>query len=151
MPAELATKAHPESAAAFFTLGRVQTVRNQSDAAITAFKETLRLNPRASGAQVALARLHLARGNADESVGYAQEAVTASPENPEARLALVRALACEGRSEAGRYRAGEALDGLPRRAGRADSEAAFFSGASADMAGARAEFEAALKSDPEFG
>ena len=43
----------------------MQTARNQTDAAIAAFTETLRLNPRASGAQVALSRLHLAAGKAE--------------------------------------------------------------------------------------
>ncbi len=148
MPAELAVKAHPESAAAFFALGRVQTVRNQSDAAITAFKETLRLNPRASGAQVALARLHLASGKADESAGYAQEAVTASPESPEARLALIRALLAKGDLKQAETELAKLAKAYPDAAAVRIQRGILF-GRQRNMAGARAEFEAALKSDPK--
>ena len=148
VPAELAVKAHPESAAAFFALGRVQTVRNQSDAAITAFKETLRLNPRASGAQVALARLHLASGKADESAGYAQEAVTASPASPEARLALIRALLAKGDLKQAETELAKLAKAYPDAAAVRIQRGILF-GRQRNMAGARAEFEAALKSDPK--
>ena len=96
VPAQLAVQLHGDSTAAYFTLGRIQAARQQHDAAIAAYKETLRLNPRATGAQVALARLHLASGKASESVGFAQDALKADPSNAAARLALVRGLLARG-------------------------------------------------------
>ena len=150
VPAELAVKAHPESAAAFFALGRVQTARNQSDAAITAFKETLRLNPRASGAQVALARLHLAVGQGRRVGGLcAGGCDRESRRVPMRAWRSIRALLAQGRSEAGRDRAGETRRRRIQTRPPCGFSSGILFGRQRNMAGARAEFEAALKSDPK--
>ena len=146
VPAELAIKSHPESATAFFVLGRVQTARNQTDAAVAAFTETLRLNPRASGAQIALSRLHLVAGKAKESVGFAQEAVSANPGNPEARLALVRALVAKGDLKQADVELGRLSAEYPNVAA-VRVQKGMVLGLKRDPR-ARAEFEAAIKSDP---
>ena len=145
--AEQATQAHPESTAAFFTLGRVQTARNQTDAAIAAFTEALRLNPRATGAKVALARLHLAGGKAAESVSFAQDAVKADPRNPDARLTLVRGLIARGDLERADSELTRLLTEYPNAA-PVHVQKGILLGRRRDLAGARKEFEAALKSDP---
>jgi len=90
--ATTATWRHPESAAAFFVLGRIQTARRQSDGAIAAYQEVLRLNPRATEAKIALGQLQLAQGRADASVGLATEALASEPENGDAQLLYVRGL-----------------------------------------------------------
>ena len=87
--ATLGVEKHPDSAAAFFTLGRVQAARFQTQAAIAAYQSALRLNPRATDSKIAIARLQLAAGGNDASVSLAQEALTSEPENPDARLVLI--------------------------------------------------------------
>ena len=145
-PVQLAIKSHPESATAFFVLGRVQTARNQTDAAVAAFSETLRLNPRASGAQIALSRLHLVAGKAKESVSFAQEAVSANPGNPEARLALVRALVAKGDLKQADVELGTLSAEYPNVAAVRVQKGMVL--VLKRDPRARAEFEAAIKSDP---
>ena len=147
-PAEQAVKTHADSTAAFFTLGRVQAARNQTDAAIAAFKEALRLNPRATGAQIALARLHLATGRSAESVSFAEDAVRTDPGNADARLALARGLIARGdfaRAEAELARLSAAY---PRWAAVKVQNGLLLARRN-NLVAARAEFEHALKLEPE--
>lgn len=147
LPAELAVKSHPESTSAFYALGRVQAVRNQTDAAIAAFKEALRLNPRAAGVQVALAQMQLTKGNAAESIGLAQEAVRADPRNPDARLALVRGLLVQGEIERAKPEVARLVAEYPN-VPAAHVQKGILHVRTRDTAGARAEFETALRLDP---
>ncbi len=94
--ATFASKRHPDSTSAFFTLGRVQAARHQTDAAIAAYQEVLRLNPRATQAKIALAQLNLAQGRPDASIGFAQEALANEPQNGDAQLVFVRGLLARG-------------------------------------------------------
>ncbi len=132
---------------AFFTLGRVQAARNQTDAAIAAYKEALRLNPRATGAQVALARLHLASGRSSESVGFAQDAVKADPSNPDARLVLVRGLIARGELQRAEPELTRLAAEYPKSAA-VHVQKGMLLGRKKDMVGARKEFEQALTLDP---
>ncbi len=80
----------------YYLLGRVQTARKQTDAAIAAYQEVIRLNPLASDAKLDLARLQLASGRTDSSVSFAEEALKAQPQNADARLILVQGLIMRG-------------------------------------------------------
>ena len=96
---KLATDAvdkHREGVPAYYLLGRVQTARKQTDAAIAAYQEVIRLNPLASDAKLDLARLQLASGRTDSSVSFAEEALKAQPQNADARLILVQGLIMRG-------------------------------------------------------
>ena len=94
--AKAAVDGHKSSAPAYFMLGRVQAQRRQTDEAIKAYEEVLRLNPRASQAKVALARLHLAQGQSETSVQLSEEAVRTQPQNAQAKLLLVQGLLARG-------------------------------------------------------
>src|SRR5262249_24480284 len=87
---------HPDSAAAFFALGRIQRSRRQPDAAIAAFQEVLQLNPRSIEAKIALGQLQLAQGRTDASIGLATEAMVNEPGNGNAQLLYVRGLLAQG-------------------------------------------------------
>jgi tetratricopeptide (TPR) repeat protein len=50
-----AVEAHPDALDAHTAVGRVQAARHQTDAAIAAYQEAVRLNPLATGAKIALA------------------------------------------------------------------------------------------------
>jgi tetratricopeptide (TPR) repeat protein len=91
-----ATQRHPDSAAAFFALGQVESVRRQPDAAIAAYQEVLRLNPRTTEAKIALGQLQLRRGRTDASLGLAAEALANEPNNGDAQLLYVRSLIAQG-------------------------------------------------------
>jgi len=97
--ATVATERHPESAAAFFTLGRIQALRRQPDAAIAAYEEVLRLNPRTTDAKIALGQLRLGQGRTDTSIGLAAEALANEPGNGNAQLLYVRGLLAQGALE----------------------------------------------------
>jgi tetratricopeptide (TPR) repeat protein len=94
--ATAATQRHPDSAAAFFALGQVQSVRRQPDAAIAAYQEVLRLNPRTTQAKLALGQLQLRQGRTDASLGLAAEALANEPNNGDAQLLYVRGLIAQG-------------------------------------------------------
>jgi len=94
--ATLASERHPESAAAFFALGRIQALRRQPDAAIAAFQEVLRINPRTTDAKIALGQLQLGQGRTEASIGLAAEAMTNEPGNGNAQLLYVRGLLAQG-------------------------------------------------------
>jgi len=94
--ATMATERHPNSPPAFFVLGRVQAARRESDLAIAAFQEVLRLNPRATEAKVALSQLNLSQGRIQASLGFAAEALANEPRNANAQLLYVRGLLAQG-------------------------------------------------------
>jgi tetratricopeptide (TPR) repeat protein len=142
------TEKHPESAAAYFTLGRVQAARFQTQAAIAAYQSALRLNPRASDTKVAIARLQLTSGSADASVNLAQETVNIDPDNASARLVLVRGLLARRELE----RAESELEILSARfpdAPAVHAQMGILLGIKEDRAGARRHFERALALQPD--
>ena len=146
--ATLATEKHRGSTGAFFTLGRVQTARHQTEAAIAAFDEVLKLNPRATDAKSALARLHLAAGRPDTSVGLAREVVAAAPQNADARITMVRGLL----SQKDVSRARVELDALYKQSPDSAPVNALMGvlrGLQRDEGGARKSFERALEIDPD--
>jgi tetratricopeptide (TPR) repeat protein len=94
--ANVAVQRYPESAAAFFNLGRVQAMRRETDSAITAFQEVLRINPRTTAAKIALGQLQLGQGKTDASLNLAVEALANEPGNADAQLLYVRGLLARG-------------------------------------------------------
>jgi putative PEP-CTERM system TPR-repeat lipoprotein len=90
--AQKAATKYKESAAAQFMVARTLAARKQTDEAIKAYEDVLRLNPRATQAKVALSHLHLARGQSESSVLLAQDAVRSEPENARAHVLLVQGL-----------------------------------------------------------
>jgi tetratricopeptide (TPR) repeat protein len=77
-------------------LGAVHRVRNQSEEAVKAYLEALKLQPRAFGPRVALAHLYVSLGQGDRALALAREAVAAMPQSVDARFALARALFATG-------------------------------------------------------
>lgn len=94
--ANAAVASQKNSAPAVFMLARVQAQRRQTDAAIKAYEEVLRLNPRATQARLALAQLHLSQGQSETSVQLAEEAARTQPQNAQAKLLLVQGLLARG-------------------------------------------------------
>jgi putative PEP-CTERM system TPR-repeat lipoprotein len=146
--ATFATERYPDSTAAFFALGRAQAADRQPDKAIAAFRQVLRLNPRAAEAKVALADLHLAQGKPDTSIGFAQEALANDPGNANAQLVLVRGLLTRGELD----RASIELNRLVRRFPESPAvrtENGILLARRHDYAGAKGEFEHALRIQPD--
>jgi tetratricopeptide (TPR) repeat protein len=146
--ATLSVEKHPDSAAAFFTLGRVQAARFQTQAAIAAYQSALRLNPRATDSKIAIARLQLAAGGNDASVTMAQDALATDPENPDARLVLIRGLLARGDL----LRAEAELKPLAARfpdVSAVHVQMGRLLGNRKDEAGARKQFERALELQPD--
>ncbi len=145
--AKTATDLHPESAPAFFMLGRIQALRRQPDAAISAFAEVLRLNPRATEAKIALGQLHLAQGRPDSSISFATEALANEPANPNAALLYVRGLLARGQLDRAESELNRLYAQHPDSTQVAVQRGMLF-GRRGDVARARAEFGRALQADP---
>jgi putative PEP-CTERM system TPR-repeat lipoprotein len=146
--ASTATKRHPDSASAFFALGRVQATRKRPDAAIAAYEETLRLNPRAMEAKIALSQLHLAQGRPDAAIGLATEALASEPANGDAQLLLASGLLARGELD----RAQAELRGLTTRfpnSANVHTQMGMLLGRKHDLAGAKAEFDRAQQLEPK--
>jgi tetratricopeptide (TPR) repeat protein len=142
------TGKHPESAAAYFTLGRVQAARFQTQAAIAAYQSALGLNPRASDTKLAIARLQLAAGSADASVQLAQETVDVDPDSVPARLVLIRGLLAR-REIARAEREIETLAARFPDLPAVHAQRGILLGIKDDRAGAREHFERALALQPD--
>jgi tetratricopeptide (TPR) repeat protein len=138
---------HPTATAGRFLLGQVQVARRQPDEAVAAFEEVLRLNPRATAAKLALAKLHLAQHRPDASVGYAQEALNADPGNAEARLVLVRGLLTRGDVGGAEQELNRLMSKYPKSAA-VQTQMGLVRGRKGDLAGARQNFQEALRLDP---
>jgi tetratricopeptide (TPR) repeat protein len=146
--ATLATQRHPDSAAAFFALGRIQAVRRQPDAAIAAFQEVLHLNPRTTEAKIALGQLQLSQGRTDASLGLATEALANEPDNGNALLLYVRGLLAQGALERAATELKQLAARYPRSAAVHTQEGMLLARRN-DSAGARREFERALELQPD--
>jgi tetratricopeptide (TPR) repeat protein len=143
-----ATNRHPSSTAAYFALGRVQTARSQTDAAIAAYQEVLRLNPRATAAKIALAQLHLAEGRPNSSVVFAQEALANEPSNGDAQLVYVRALLTQGELQRAEFELKQLVARFPKSA-EVQTQMGMLLGRKHENAAARTRFERALELEPD--
>jgi len=146
--ANVAIERHPDSASAFFTLGRVQAVRRQPDAAIAAFQEVLRINPRTTEAKIALGQLQLGQGRADASIGLATEALANEPDNGNAQLLYVRGLLAQSAFD----RAGTELTKLVARfpnSASVHTQQGMLLARQNKSAAAKAEFDRALELNPD--
>ena len=146
--ATLAAEKHNGSAAAFFALGRVQAARHQTESAIGAFQEVLRLNPRANDAKVALAQLNLAAGRPDASLNFAQQASAADPANIQARLTVVRGLLAQKDVARAQRELDPLLERYPDSA-PVQVLAGLLKGLKKDTPGARKSFDRALQLDAD--
>ena len=137
----------PSSAAAFYLLGTIQAQAGDYDGATESLTEAVRLNPRAAEAQVQLSRITLARGNSAEAVWFAQEAAKSAPGDPLPRLTLARGFIAQGQTD----RAAAELAGLLKQYPDAAPVRALSAAVKVQQknyAGARQEYERALKIDP---
>jgi tetratricopeptide (TPR) repeat protein len=93
--ASRAVSSAPSSAPAQYTLGLVHAARRENALAMSAFKETLRLNPRVADAHLQLSRLSLASGKPGEALSYA-EAANQQVNSAASRTAVAYALLGKG-------------------------------------------------------
>jgi tetratricopeptide (TPR) repeat protein len=147
-PARTAVQSHANAAPAYFALARVERARQQPDAAIAAYTETLRLNPRATAAHVALSTLHLTRGRSAEAITAAEDALKGEPGNPDARLALVRGSIAAGDLKRAQPEIARLLSEFPNSPAVRVQNGIFLR-RQKDLTGARREFEHALKLAPD--
>jgi len=143
-----AVEAHPEAVGGYNMVGRIQTARRQTDAAIAAYQQVIRLNPLAAEAKVALARLQLAANQTDSSVGMAEEALKAQPQNAAARLVLVQGLIRRGDLERAQADLNTLKAQFPNSAA-VHTQAGMLLGLKGRTQEARAEFDRALQLDPK--
>jgi putative PEP-CTERM system TPR-repeat lipoprotein len=145
--AKFATERHPDSAPAFFTLGRIEAALRQPDQAIAAFQEVIRLNPRATEAKIALGQLHLAQGRPDATVGLATEALASEPQNGNAELLYIRGLLAQGEINRAENELKKLVARFPESA-PVRTQMGMLLGRKGERQAARAEFDRALKIDP---
>ncbi|HEX2493175.1 MAG TPA: tetratricopeptide repeat protein [Steroidobacter sp.] len=145
--AKQAISADPNSATAYFALGRAAERRNELAAAEQAYKDALRVNPHATGAQVALAQLQLRAGRAPDAVNLAESALKTNPGSPEARLTLVRGLIARGDLARAETELAQLAKQYPN-ASAVHVQRGLLLGRKRDLAGARREFDEALKLAP---
>jgi tetratricopeptide (TPR) repeat protein len=145
--AKKAISANPNSATAYFALGRAAERRNETSTAAQAYRDALRVNPHATGAQVALAQLQLRSGKAPEAVNLAETAVKANPSSAEARLTLTRSLIARGDLVRAETELAQLAKQYPNVAA-VHVQRGLLLGRKRDMAGARREFEEALRLSP---
>jgi tetratricopeptide (TPR) repeat protein len=148
LTAQKAADADPNSASAFYALGRAAEDRREYDKATKAYEDALRVNPRATGAQVALARLHLRQGRAPAAVTMAENALKTEPDNPDARLALVRGLIARGDLKRGETELAKLSAQYPNSVA-VRIENGVLLGRRKDLVGSRREFDQALKLAPD--
>jgi tetratricopeptide (TPR) repeat protein len=142
--ATVATERYPESAAAFFALGRIQALRRQPDAAIAAYEEVLRLNPRTTDAKIALGQLRLGQGRTDTSIGLAAEALANEPGNGNALLLYVRGLLAQGALERAEFELKQLMARFPDSSAVHTQQGMLLARRGRNAA-ARAEFDRALE------
>jgi tetratricopeptide (TPR) repeat protein len=146
----VAAERHPDSAAALFALGRIQVARRQPAAAITAYREVLRLNPRATEAKVALGQLELMQGRPDVSVALAGEALASEPGNADAHLLYVRGLLTKGELDRAEADLKQLMTRFPNSAA-VHTQMGMLLGRRRQLPAARTEFERALQIRPDGG
>lgn len=147
--ATAAVESHRDAPAAFYALGRAQAEHKQTDAAIAAYQEAVRLNPLATDAKVALSRLQLAAGRAESSLALAEDALKTQPQNADARLVLVQGLISKGDLQ----RAQTELDGLKAtypNSAAVHLQLGMLLGRKRQPAEAQREFERALELRPDL-
>ena len=145
--ATAATHSHADSTLAWYALGRTQWARKQTDAAVAAFQQVLRLNPRAQQAKVALSQLQLTLDRADASIQLSSEALADDPRNGDARLVLVRGLLARGELDLAAAELKQLRARFPQSA-VVHTQTGVLLGRRNDPAGARNEFERALALNP---
>jgi tetratricopeptide (TPR) repeat protein len=146
--ANAATQRYPDSAPAFFTLGRIQAMRRQTDSAIAAFQEVLRINPRTTAAKIALGQLQLGQGKTDASLGLAVEALANEPGNADAQLLYVRGLLAQGVLDRAETELGRLIARFPNSPA-VHTQRGMLLARKGQEAAARLEFERALELKPD--
>jgi tetratricopeptide (TPR) repeat protein len=142
-----AVAADPESARAHYALGRALASGRQTEEAIKAFNDVLRINPRFAAAQVLLSRLHLATGDANAAARLAADAKREAPDSPDVRLALARSLIAQGELSRAEPEVRSLLADYPQAAASHVVNGVLLM-ARRNTTGARAAFLRALDRDP---
>ena len=145
--ADAAVRADNGLAAAHALLGAAHQRKGNVADAIAEYQQVIRLSPRDVAANVELARLQLRTGQPQAAVGFAEQALRGQPENGAARTLLASALLADGQLSRAESEARIIATGAPSR-----SEGHAILGdvllRRGDRAGARREFEQALRIDP---
>lgn len=145
--AQAAVEAGPTSAPAQDVLGDAQSVRGDTDLAIRAYNEALRLNTRLIGTKLKMAQLQLKKGDANLAVQISEEALQAAPTSVPVRLMHARALTARGDLARAEEALTSVMKGTPNFA-PAHTQMAEVMLAKKDLVGARREFTRALELDP---
>ena len=145
--AQAATKASPRSAPAQFLLGSVRAVTGDRRGAEEAFNEVLKLNPRAAAAQTELARLNLVERKPEVAVQFAREAIKNEPRSADSRVLLIRGLLAQRDLDRAAAELAPVTRALPDNPTIQALNGTLL-GLKRDTAGARREYERALKTDP---
>jgi tetratricopeptide (TPR) repeat protein len=146
--ANTATERHPDSAPAFFALGRIQSIRRQPDAAIAAYQEVLHINPRATEAKIALGQLQLGQGRTAASMDLATEALSNEPGNGSAQLLYIRGLLAQGALERAERELKQLVARFPTSA-PVHTQQGMLLARQGKTAAARQEFDRALELRPD--
>jgi tetratricopeptide (TPR) repeat protein len=145
--AKSAVQADPQLAAGHYLLGMIYQSKQDSEEAIKAFQEVLKINPRAVPAQLELAQLELRRGSAGSSVQLAQDAVKNEPQNPVARLTLVRSLLAQKNTSQAETELKTLLAAYPKSSA-VQVQAGLLAMQKGDAPGARRAFDTAAAIEP---
>jgi tetratricopeptide (TPR) repeat protein len=90
--AESAALADGDAIQAHYAIGRLRRRLGQTDGAITAFNDVLRLSPRDVPARLELSRAYLNAGRPKDTLEVAQSVLSSQPGNPDALLLQARGL-----------------------------------------------------------
>jgi tetratricopeptide (TPR) repeat protein len=139
----------PRSAQAQFALGRLLVARHDAEGAMTAFNEALKLNPSLAEVEMELAKLHLDAGHIDQAQQFARSAATKISGYAEAQIVLAHIDLLQGRLDSAERTLNGLVKALPG-APVVQTEVGRLQLAKGNRAEARAAFERALSSNPNF-
>jgi tetratricopeptide (TPR) repeat protein len=144
--AQKAVAADPQSVSANFLIGRIQTLRGDSAAAMTAYNDALKLSPKYVAAQLELAKLELAANRPDEALRLAQAALVNRPRSAQATLIQSTAYLSKGNAAAAESGLKVLATTFPNSAA-IQAELGRLYLIKRDESAARAAFDRALKAD----
>ena len=113
--AQDAVKADATLPTAHALVGAVRAARGDSEGAVDAFREMLRLDQRSVAAQLELARLYLRMGRVEQARPYAMEAVSSQPNNGAGHVLLGAAQLAMGNLDEAESEARLLMQGAPAR------------------------------------
>src|SRR4030095_6027493 len=137
------------SAQAQCALGRLLVARHDSEGAMNAFNEALKLNPSLAQVEMELAKLHLDAGRIDQAKQFALSAATKISGYAEAQIVLSHLERLQGRLDSADRTLNELVKALPG-APVVQTEFGRLQLVKGNRAEARSAFERALSKNPNF-